>query len=244
MAVEALKGTKLPKDMRSNHPFSTPRSRKTLTFSLSRKLNNAGPFLSLVAVFVLTGIYYNAIKSQNVELSFDQLSAFERQVIMVGNRSVYTVDPLQRDELLKSLSRSEWVNVASNIDVVAIMYDDLHSVMNPALMQRIDSVLMRNSPKGYGVVSFSCGCFIPNFIFKETQTRFSGFECLILPGFVMSQEHVHFIDIELPDGHCRNRKKVMRSSWYESNEEKLAEARKEHKSLKKKLLNQDEDTVA
>lgn len=197
------------------------------------------PFVFFCAVLVLSAVYFIAIQSHSIELSFDQLSAFERQVQTIGNNSVYVVEPPKRDEIFSSLGHEDWAKVASRIDYVAFFYDDMYSIIGRGnWISLVSESLAKLQPPGYGIVLFSCGCVIPNVIFTNTQTRFDGYECTMLPGFVMQKEHVRFIEVDLPEQGCKNRDAVLAAHWYETNAWKLEDARNEHDRLRTKLLSQ------
>lgn len=222
--------------MRPLKPTATQRSRKTLARSYSKTiLPYSGPILFVTAVLIVSAIYYFAIAHHNVELSFDQLSAFERQVTTIGNRSLYVVEPPRYDEIFTTLPMHVWAKLSSRIDYVAFVYDDLYSVMNSAWLRRVAQSFDSTSPKGYGIVLFSCGCVVPNIVFTRTKTRFNGSECTMLPGFVVGNEAVRFLDVKLPDGRCKRRDQVLRSKWYEDNVWKLEDARREHAELRRNL---------
>ncbi|CAN8071490.1 unnamed protein product [Agarophyton chilense] len=225
--------------MQNNKNFTRARSRKNLSTSWSKAIGSAAPFLGVIALLCVTGIYYNAIRSHNVELSFDQLSAFERQLTTIGNRSIYFRDALRADDMLNTLQRHEWAKVASNVDFVAFVYDEMYRLMSEAWLQQVDKVLKESKVEGYGIVLFSCGCIIPNLIFMETEMRFDGYECMMLPGFVMSHDFVHFRDIPVRRKRCRKRDAVMKANWYEDNGWKVEEARREHEELRMKIMMQN-----
>ncbi|PXF44143.1 hypothetical protein BWQ96_06116 [Gracilariopsis chorda] len=216
---------------------SRTRSRKNLSSSLSKRIANAAPVLSLVTVIVVTAVYYTAIRSHDVELSFDQLSAFERQVTTLGNRSIYVCSGGNAKDMIYSLHRYEWEKVASKIDFVAFVYDEVYRMrLNSAWVEAVAGLLRESKPNGYGVVLFSCGCIIPNVVFQRTEVRFGGYECMMLPGFVMSHEFVHFEELAAQRTPCRKRERITKSNWYEENSFKIEEARREHEELRVKLM--------
>lgn len=216
---------------------SRKRSRKSVSLSVSKRIANAGPLLTLIAVVVVTAVYYAAIQSHDVELSFDQLSTFERQVTTVGNRSIYVCSGGNAKDMIYSLQQYEWEKVASNIDFVAFVYDEVYKMrLNSAWIEKVDGVLAESKPKGYGVVLFSCGCIIPNVVFRRTSVRFGGYECMMLPGFVMGNEHVHFEEMGSQQTRCKRRDKVTKCNWFDDNSFKLEQARREHEELRVKLM--------
>lgn len=212
-------------------------SRRKLDRSLSKTIvSYAAPILLAAIFLILVAVYFFAIRNHSVELSFDQLAAFERQVTNIGNRSIYIVEPPRKDEILSSLPREDWARISNRIDYVAFVYDDPYNIINNAWLQKVSAAFDIMSMKGYGIVLFSCGCVIQNLILANTKTRFNGAECTMLPGFVLSNEAVSFIDINLPGGRCKNRDKVMEGLWYQTYSWKLEDARREHDELRQSLL--------
>jgi hypothetical protein len=88
--------------------------------------SSAGPVV--LAVVIVTAVFYSAIRRHDVELTFDQLSEFERHVQSFGNKTVYVVNPNRVDSVLSSLSHDDWTKVSSKIDYVAFVYDDAFSL--------------------------------------------------------------------------------------------------------------------
>lgn len=197
---------------------------------------HAGLLAAFCAVIVLSVVYYVAIRDHSVELSFDQLSAFERQVQTVGNHSVYVVEAGQQDDVLSSLAREDWAHVSSRIDYVAFVYGDVSAVMDSdSWVRKVSGALEDMKPRGYGVVLFACGCVFPNIIFTDTKTRFQGYECAMLPGFVMGKDAVRFVNVSVVEEKCRNRDKILGGPWYKDNSWKLEDAQAEHEALRKHL---------
>lgn len=218
------------KPLQSRAPRSkTPRS------WLRRLLPYAAPISVTLAIAVVTGVYYVAIRTHSVELSFDQLSAFERQVSNLGNSSLYLIEPPRRDEVMDSLSTEDWAKVSASIDLVAFIYDDPVSFVNTAWLAKVNHAFKSMPFSGYGIVLFPCGCVIPNTVFVNTQVRFNGAECTMLPGFVIQNDFVAFIDTDSAKNPCRNRDIVLRSNWYETHSWKLDQAKREHNAFFQKL---------
>lgn len=171
-----------------------------------------------------------------MELSFNQLSAFERQVQTIGNISVYFVESPRRDEFLTTFSREDWRKLSTRIQYVAFVYDDMYNVVSAgSWLSDVNGAFEKMPLPGYGIVLFSCGCVVPNDILTETRSRFGGFECLMLPGLVMSKEHVTFIDVKMPGDRCKRRESILSSPWYDEHSWKLQRARDEHLELRTKL---------
>ncbi|GAB0494958.1 hypothetical protein MMPV_006255 [Pyropia vietnamensis] len=88
------------------------------------------PFLYLLTLLGVTLLYYSAITSREVSLSYEQLSAFERSVFTFSNTSVYTSTIGSDDKVLGRLSAEEWAKAAAgSVGVVALLYAPVHEVM-------------------------------------------------------------------------------------------------------------------
>lgn len=217
-----------------------PSSRRRVYGSRSRSrratVANLAPIIAGLATIVLSVFYYIAIRRHNVQLSFKQLSEFERHVQTGGNRSVYFVELPHRDELLMSFSPEEWQKISMRIDYVMFLYDDMDVVASPTTwIPIIIAAFARMTPPTYGISLFSCGCVVPNSIFTNTQTRFDGSECTMLPGFIMPEDAVAFVNISTIDDQCRRREKVLSTRWYRTNAWKIPAARQEHTALRTTL---------
>lgn len=189
----------------------------------------------MCAIVIFSIVYFVAIRHHSVELSFDQLSAFERQVHTVGNHSLYAVEMGAKDDVLASLPNDDWAKVAGRIDYVAYMYEDV--VRGMASMSWVDPLVTQfetRLTKGYGIMLFECGCLIPNVVFRETRTRFQGAECMMLPGFVMAKDVVKFATVAT-HAKCQTREARLAAAWYSEHAWKLGEARREHSQLRKKI---------
>lgn len=197
---------------------------------------NIGVLVTAAAVLIFTCIYFIAIRQQNVELSFDQLSAFERRVQTVGNHSIYVVEAGAKDDVLATLPRDDWGKVASRIDFVAFVYGEVSGMVGGVRwMEEVARVFKEGVGKAYGIVLFECGCVVPNLVFRETKTRFQGAECMMFPGFVMGKEVVRFVKGGIEDGKCLKRDTVLGGEWYNEHAWKLQDARMEHQELRKRI---------
>lgn len=216
------------------------KSRRGPNSSRSRSLRlsfaTLAPLLAVLATTLLTLVYFVAIRKHNVELSFKQLSTFQRQVQPLGNLSVYFVALPRRDEFLTMFSPDDWSKLSSRVDYVAFLYGDMN-VFAPSLVwiNAVTDAFANLTPIGYGIVLFSCGCVVPNVVFKRTHTRFDGYECTMLPGFVMRKESVAWINTSKSLQRCHHRDAILSHPWYETNAWKLQKARQEHTVLRKAL---------
>lgn len=213
-----------------------------------RAINTTAAFscLGTLLTTILTIIYFIAIRKHDVQLSFQQMSMLERRVHRVGNHSLYVVQLPATDEFLTEFSADDWKKLSiSRVDFVAFIYDDMQSFVStfassPSIQSSptVQSVLDKFQslrPQQLSVVLFPCGCIIPNFMFMHTDTRFDGYECQMLPGFIMPKESVAFVNLAMPSGTCRTRETVLAAPWYTNYVYKLQKARDEYISLRRKL---------
>jgi hypothetical protein len=252
----------------------------------------------VLAIAIVTLVFFSAIRRHDVELSFDQLSAFERHVHTFGNKTVYVVSPNKPDLVLATLPHDDWTKVSSKIDFVAFVYDEAfslsgnsiepssssslaigdsagHSVFNERsheailrsggsgisskgltggsdgeealdgmsnvwagsnLITRLQRALEMMEPHGYGIALFGCGCIVHNILLQHVSTRFDGFECALLPGFIMEPAAVRWVDGGSGgDGCIRGRNVLLSSPWYEQNSRRLEAARHDFAGAKQRL---------
>lgn len=235
----SLSGSKM-----SASSLSGNRSRR----SLRRRGINPTAVLSclgVLATIILTIINYIAIRRHDVRLSFQQLSMLERRVHTIGNHTLYVVQLPTTDEFLTQFSADDWKKMSvSRVDLVAFVYDDMESFISslgsssPSESSPISVILHAFEtihPRELSIILFPCGCIIPNFIFMHTDTRFNGYECQMLPGFVIPKEAVAFVNFSLPSGTCHSRDVVLSAPWYSNNVYKLKKAREEYRRLQQEL---------
>lgn len=197
---------------------------------------NFSAVITAAAVLIFTCIYFIAIRQHNVELSFDQLSAFERRVQNVGNYSIYVVEAGAKDDVLATLPREDWGKVANRVDFVAFVYGEVSGLIGGARwMEKVAKVFKVGMGRAYGIVLFECGCVVPNLVFKMTKTRFQGAECMMLPGFVMDKEAVRFVKSGMEGRKCLKRDAMLGGGWYNEHAWKLQDARAEHQKLRKRI---------
>jgi len=88
------------------------------------------PLLYLLALITVTAVYYSAITSREVPLTFEQLSAMERSVLSVANTSLYAATVGDEDKVLGRLSAEDWAKAAgASVSVVALLYAPVQAVM-------------------------------------------------------------------------------------------------------------------
>lgn len=219
-------------------PHLLPQSKQSRPYAIHTRIpyargGSVAPILAIIATVVLSVVYFVAIRTHNVQLSFKQLSEFERHVQTGGNRSVYFVELPSRDEFLTSFTPDEWQKLSGRIDYVVFLYDDLEAVGSlNGWVPLVTAAFSRMKPPGYGISLFACGCVVPNVIFTRTRTRFDGYECTMLPGFVIPDDAVAFVNVSMTDKRCRRRDAFLSFRWYQMNAWKLQAARKEHKALR------------
>lgn len=204
-----------------------------------RKHANSNAWLAalLAATFLTTAVYFVAIRRHNVDLSFDQLSHFERQKQAIGNNTVYFSEQPASVDLLTTLSREDWTKISRKIDLVAFVFDDMYLyTMSKVWVREVSRAFARFEPVGFGIALFPCGCVVPNSIFTWSNVRFRGLECAMLPGFVFPKEHVYWVNDTVSAAQCRGRKSMHPERWYEDNEYKLERARAEFSNLKEALI--------
>ena len=108
----------------------------------------------------------------------------------------------------------DWSTISKDIDFIAFVYDDVPLFLVDDWVLQAEKVLkghrLAYAQKGIGLVLFPCGCVIPNKLFQMVDHRLGGMECLLMPGFVLDKEDVHWID-SYAGGHCKRRKEVLQS---------------------------------
>lgn len=201
--------------------------------------------LFAVALLCVTGIYYVAMRQHNVELSFDQLSTFERQTRMVANRTLYLSEQHRSDatiDLAVALAREDWAKVSAKIEYVAFVFDDTFSfVGNRAWGLNVARAIASFDPPGLGLTLFPCGCVVPNAFLRRSDVRFAGLECAMLPGFVFPHSNVVFIE-DPPSVHtCRGAKRMHPVGWYSRNEHKIEQARNDYSALVEEVRSRERE---
>lgn len=119
--------------------------------------------------------------------------------------------------LLTKLAATDWAKISADIDFVAFVFDDLPLFLTDDWVAAAERVLLdRSQPHaarvaaGVGVALFPCGCVIPNEYFRQIDVRLGGYECVLLPGWVLPHDDVHWLDVRdtAPDT-CRRREGVL-----------------------------------
>lgn len=155
---------------------------------------------------------------------------------------MYLTEPARVDPVLSKLSHEEWRKVSTKIDYVAFVYDrvDMSEVFGK-LSTALESIV----PHGYGIVLFSCGCLVHNVLLQHVSVRFDGMECAMLPGFVLDNVAVRWVDTSLTGAACKSRDRLLKESWYNVHAYKLQSAREEYGAVEQHLrLEQHDDRLA
>lgn len=195
----------------------------------------------LITLLTTTAVYYVAMRRHNVELSFDQLSTFERQTRVVANRTLYVSEQHRVDaahaDLAVALARDDWAKVSAKIELVAYVFDDTSAfVGNPDWSNSVAHAFAAFDPPGLGIALFPCGCVVPNLFLRRSAARFGGLECAMLPGFVFPSQHVVWID-DAPGAHpCRGAARMHPPDWYARHEHKLGQARDDFHEMRARLI--------
>lgn len=190
------------------------------------------PTICALGVSLTTCLYYFAIRAHNVELSFDQQLALERQTQVLANHTVYVTSG-SGGELLEALAPLDWGKVSKRVEWVFFT----RASPSAPLVAAVANAFRTFRPPGLGIVQFSCGCAIPNAYVRRTRVRFSGAECLMLPGFVFPSAHVAWVDSQSSVS-CTNRAvpRALTPGWYSLYEHKLVRARDDFATIKEELI--------
>lgn len=197
----------------SHHRRSPARSRSALN-----KLDLDSAFFWLLLVFLLTVFTFLSLRDRHVQLNPNQVAEYERRSQFLSNSTVYIIEVSRPEGLLTKLSANDWTKISADIDFVAFVFDDLPLFLTDDWVAAAERVLLdRAQPHaarvsaGVGVALFPCGCVIPNEYFRQVDTRLGGYECLLLPGWVLPHEDVHWLDVResaAPET-CKRRQNVL-----------------------------------
>lgn len=186
---------------------------------------HTGAFVTLAALLVTTGVYYAAIRAHNVDLTFVEHSAFERQMHVIGNTTAYVVE-LDKESLLTTLPAEDWAALSGRIEAVVFTRGDMWGLLGSEVVEGVGRAVRE---VGKGIVMFGCGCALRNEVVKGVGTRFGGDWCVMVPGFVVGSANVTWVE---GDGGCGKKRWVEGSGWYTRHAEKLETARGEWAALK------------
>jgi len=120
--------------------------------------------------------------------------------------------------LLSKLSADDWAKISLDIDYVSYIFDDPLFLTDEWVSSA--ELLLKNPAAphaarvqaGVGIALFPCGCLIPNAYFKRVSHRLDGFECILLPGWVLAHEDVHWLDVRDKSAESCKRREAMLAS--------------------------------
>jgi hypothetical protein len=221
-SIEAGRGVRhLPSI--SSQPYQRRPSRLSICSPWSREnLDLDAGFFWLLLVFLVLLVCFLNLRSKHVELSPHQVAEYERRTQVLSNSTVYIAEVHRPEGLLSTLSRDDWQRVSQNIDFVAFVYDDLPVFLKDDWVARIEQALVNPTlphvgrfRAGLGIMLFPCGCILQNAYFRAVEPRLRGMECNLLPGWVLPQNDVHWIDGLDPEDSgmppCKRQKRISAS---------------------------------
>lgn len=187
--------------------------------ALSR-LDLDAAFFWLLLVFLVTVVSFLNLRGSHVALSPTQIAEYEHRTQVLSNSTVYIVEVHKPEGLLSKLGVDDWTRISQKIDYIAFVFDDMPAFLVDDWVARAERVLSNPAlphaervRSGLGIMLFPCGCMLPNSYFRTVSTRLGGMECILLPGWVLPQEDVHWIpdldaDMRAP---CKRQKRIAAS---------------------------------
>lgn len=172
--------------------------------SLSNKLDLDSAFFWLLLAFLITTFTFLSLREHH-SLDASQLAEYERRTQYLSNSTVYIVEATRSESLLSKLSAEEWKNIGRDVDLVAIVFDDL------PLFLTDDWIAITEKTMNYDrmqIVLFRCGCILPSRYFSLTDMRMDGYECVLLPGFVLDERDVKWMQVN-EGKECRGRDAIL-----------------------------------
>lgn len=199
--------------MTPTHGKRPPRSSFTVrhrTQPLSAKLDLDSAFFWLLFTFLLTAFTFFSLRDRHLSLDTSQIAEYDRRAQMLSNSTVYIVEVGRPETLLSALSPADWTRVSTDIDYVAFVWDDLPLFLTDEWVSAAEAALTQNSAQRLQIALFPCGCVLPNRYFQLVRERLHGFECLLLPGWVLHEQDVHWLDLgtKITDT-CKRRDSVL-----------------------------------
>lgn len=169
--------------------------------SFSNKVHLDSAFFWLLLAFLITTFTFLSLRDHH-SLDAAQLAEYERRTQYLSNSTVYIVEATRPETLLSKLSADEWKRIGRDIDLVAIVFDDLPLFLTDEWIGTAEHALQSSTVQ---IALFSCGCVLRSRYFSLTDVRMAGFECLLLPGFVLEDADVKWLDVaEGKDCHGRD----------------------------------------
>ncbi|CAN8075420.1 unnamed protein product [Agarophyton chilense] len=202
-----------PRQNSSSSPAPTTRRRSPngAPNPLATKLDLDSAFFWLLLAFLLTAFTFLSLRDTHLSLNTAQLAEYERRSQFLSNSTVYIVEVGRPEALLNVLPKEDWKRISADIDLVAFVWDDLPVFLTDGWVQAAERVLKPSTPvSNISLVLFQCGCVLPASYFSLVSNRLAGFECVLLPGWVLDSSHVHWLDVQEGDA-CKRREAVLSS---------------------------------
>lgn len=205
------------------------------------RLDLDAAFFWLLLVFLVTVVSFLNLRGSHVALSPSQIAEYEHRTQALANSTVYIVEVHKPEGLLSKVSLDDWTRISQNIDYVAFVFDDMPAFLADDWVARAERVLSNPSlphadrvRAGLGIMLFPCGCLLPNSYFRAVGTRLGGMECILLPGWVLPQEDVHWIpdldsDMNAP---CKRQKRILASRVVSEFRAELASIRRSAEKIR------------
>lgn len=172
--------------------------------SLTNRLDLDAAFFWLLLMFLITTFTFLSLRDHH-SLNPAQLAEYERHTQNLSNSTVYIVEATRPETLLFKLKAKEWQHIGRDIDLVAIVFDDLPLFLTDEWISIAERTMDRDR---FQIGIFRCGCILPSRYFETTDARMDGYECVLLPGFVLEDKDVKWMDIN--EGRkCRGRDAVL-----------------------------------
>jgi hypothetical protein len=203
----------------TSHPIQRLSARAVGSGAITR-LDLDAAFFWLLLVFLVTVVSFLNLRGSHVELNPSQIAEYERRTQVLANSTVYIVEVHRPEGLLSKLKPEDWDRVSKAVDFVAFVFDDLAAFLSDDWIARAETVLRDQSlphgmrvQQGLGILLFQCGCIIPNAYFRKVAPRLGGMECILLPGWVLPHQDVHWMpDIETePKMQCKRQRRMAAS---------------------------------
>lgn len=171
---------------------------------MSGKLDLDSAFFWLLLAFLITTFTFLSLRDHH-SLDPAQLAEYERRTQSLSNSTVYIVEATRPETLLSRLKAVEWQRIGRDIDLVAIVFDDLPLFLTDDWISTAERTMDRTRLQ---IGLFRCGCILPSRYFELTDVRMDGYECVLLPGFVLDDVDVKWMDITEGQD-CRGRDAVL-----------------------------------
>lgn len=185
-------------------PITVSRHLRTPHQSFSNKVHLDSAFFWLLLAFLITTFTFLSLRDHH-SLDATQLAEYERRTQYLSNSTVYIVEANRPETLLSKLSAEEWKLIGRDIDVVAIVFDDLPLFLTDEWITTAEQSMDRSRMQ---IGLFSCGCVLPSVYFTLTDVRMEGYECVLLPGFVLEDIDVKWMEVN-EGKDCRGRDAVL-----------------------------------